>query len=49
MGVLGDIPMDAKGIATYALLEPAAFVMVRKQMLNLKRLGEKTRFRREGE
>lgn len=49
MRVRGDIPMDAKGIATYAFLEPAAFLMVRKQMLNLKRLAEKTRARREGE
>lgn len=45
--VRGSLPMDAQGILTYALLEPATFVMLRKQMLNLKRLAERTRKRRE--
>lgn len=41
--VRGSLPMDAKGALTYALLEPATFVMLRKQMLNLKRLAERAR------
>ena len=43
MRVRGDVPMDAQGIVTYALMDPASFVMLRKQMLNLRRLAEKTR------
>ena len=48
MRVRGDVEMNAKGIVLYALMDPAAFIMLRKQMLNLKRLAEKTREKREG-
>jgi hypothetical protein len=34
------IELNAKGIVRYALLDPAAFIMLRKQMLNIKRLAE---------
>lgn len=47
MRVRADIPLNAKGIITYAVLDPAAFLMVRKQMLNFKKLAEKTRRLRE--
>jgi hypothetical protein len=47
MRVRASIPMDPKGIVLYALMDPATFVMLRKQMLNLKRLGERTRMKRE--
>jgi hypothetical protein len=40
--VRGDIPRGARGLAMYALLEPEAFIMLRKQMLNFKRLAERT-------
>ncbi len=46
MRVRGDVPMNPKGIVMYALLDPAAFVMLRKQMLNIKRLAETTCQRR---
>ena len=46
--VRADIPMDLKGIVLYGLLDPAAFIMLRKQMLNLKRLAESTRQKRQG-
>ena len=45
--VRGDVPKSVKGVAMFALLEPASFVMIRKQMLNFKRLAEKTREKRE--
>jgi hypothetical protein len=47
MRVRGYVPMDAKGVVMYALLDPSAFIMLWKQMQNLKRLGERTRIRRE--
>lgn len=46
MRVRGHIPLDAKGVVLYALMDPAAFIMLRKQMLNLKRLAERTRAER---
>lgn len=49
MRVRGDIEMSPKGVVLYGLLEPAAFVMLRKQMLNLKKLAEKTRAQRENQ
>ena len=47
MRVRGEVPMDAKGVVTYALMDPTAFIMLRKQMLNFKKLGEKMRRQRE--
>jgi hypothetical protein len=43
MRVRANIELDAKGVILYGLLDPAAFIMLRKQMLNLKRLAESTR------
>jgi hypothetical protein len=43
MRVRADIELDLKGILLYGLLDPAAFIMLRKQMLNIKCLAESTR------
>jgi hypothetical protein len=47
MRVRANIELDAKGVILYGLLDPAAFIMLRKQMLNLKQLAERTRYERE--
>jgi hypothetical protein len=47
MRVRGDVEMNAPGILMYAMIDPASFIMLRKQMLNLKRLAEATRAKRE--
>lgn len=44
--VRGDMDLSLRGIVAFALLDPASFVMLRKQMLNLKRFGERTRAER---
>lgn len=43
MRIRADFLMNPTGIFLYGLLDPAAFIMLRKQMLNIKRLAENTR------